>query len=57
MESKSNQKTGDDMKLFQNKKGFVTDWGDLFKGFFIGFLVGAVLIILGAKGVINLPLL
>ncbi len=45
------------MKLFASKKAFVTDWGDLFKGLIVGFIAGAVLVYLGAKGVINLPFL
>ncbi len=45
------------MKLLLSKKGFVTDWGDLFKGFFMGFIVGAIIIVLGCKGIISIPLL
>lgn len=45
------------MKMFALKNGFVTDWGDLFKGLLVGFIAGALLVYLGAKGVINLPFL
>jgi len=40
-----------------NKKGFITSPSDLMKGLFIGFIIGVVLVYLGAKNVIPLPLL
>jgi len=43
------------MKLF-NKKAYITDFGDFFKGIVLGFIIGAVLIYLAAKGYIGIPL-
>ena len=40
-----------------NKKAIVTSPADLTKGFFIGFIIGALLIFLGAKKIIPLPFL
>jgi len=37
-----------------NKKGFITSYVDLMKGFFVGFIIGIVLTFLVAKGLIPL---
>ena len=43
--------------MFKNKKGIVTSPADLVKGFVIGFILGALVIFLGAKGIIPIPFL
>lgn len=43
--------------MFNGKKGFVTMWEDFFKGILIGFIIGAVVIFLGAKNIIPIPFL
>lgn len=43
------------LQLFHSRKAFVTDWGDLFKGLIVGFIAGALLFILGCKGVVKIP--
>ena len=40
-----------------NKKAFITSPGDLFKGLIIGFIIGAVVVYLGVKGIIPIPFL
>ncbi|MBS3176723.1 hypothetical protein J4457_05825 [Candidatus Woesearchaeota archaeon] len=40
-----------------NKRAFVTSPADLVKGLIIGFIIGAVLVYLGAKKIIPLPFL
>jgi len=40
-----------------NKKAVVISPGDFVKGFFVGLIVGAVLIFLGAKDIIPIPFL
>lgn len=44
------------MKLFNNKKGFIQSYGDLFKGFIIGLVIGAIIIYLMHKGIIPIAL-
>lgn len=42
--------------LFKNKKSYILSPADLFKGFFIGLIVGAVLMYLLLNGIIPNPL-
>lgn len=43
--------------MFKNKKGFIMSPGDFIKGIVIGFILGAVVVYLGAKGIIPVPFL
>ncbi len=43
--------------MFGSKKGFIMSPGDFVKGLVIGFIVGAAIIFLGAKGIIPMPFL
>ena len=43
--------------MFRNKKAIVTSPGDLVKGFIFGFIIGAVVVYLGTKGIIPIPFL
>jgi len=40
-----------------NKKAIVTSPADLVKGFIAGLIIGALVIFLGAKGIIAIPFL
>ena len=40
-----------------NKKAFMVSPGDFFKGLILGIVIGAVVIFLGAKGIIPIPFL
>ena len=40
-----------------NKKSIVTSPADLVKGFIVGLILGALIIFLGAKGIIPIPFL
>ena len=40
-----------------NNKAFVTSPADMLKGIVIGFIIGVILVYLGAKGTISLPFL
>ncbi|MFH0868241.1 MAG: hypothetical protein V1831_02925 [Candidatus Woesearchaeota archaeon] len=40
-----------------NKKAMFISPADFFKGLVIGFIIGAVLVYLGVKGVISIPFL
>ena len=40
-----------------SKKGFIMSPGDFIKGIFIGFILGAVVVYLGVKGIIPMPFL
>ena len=39
-----------------NKKAIMM-WGDFFKGLIVGFIIGAVVVYLGTKGIIPIPFL
>ncbi len=43
--------------MFASKKGFVMSPGDFIKGIVIGFVLGAVVVYLGSKGIIPIPFL
>lgn len=43
--------------MFDSKKGFIMSPGDFVKGLIIGFIIGAIVVFLGAKGIIPLPFL
>ena len=43
--------------MFSDKKGFIMSPGDFIKGIIIGFILGAVVVYLGAKGIIPIPFL
>jgi len=43
--------------MFSSKKGFIMSPGDFVKGLIIGFILGALIIFLGARGIIPLPFL
>ncbi len=43
--------------MFKNKKAIVTSPADLIKGFIVGLILGALIIFLGAKGIIPIPFL
>jgi len=43
--------------MFKSKKGFIMSPGDFIKGLVIGIIVGAVIVYLGARGIIPLPFL
>ncbi len=38
-----------------NKRGYIVSYGDWFKGFFIGLVVGAVVVYLFMSGIIKIP--
>jgi len=40
-----------------NKKGIITSPTDLMKGFIVGFILGVIVVFLGAKGIIPIPFL
>ena len=42
--------------MFNSKKGIMM-WGDFFQGLILGFIIGAVVVYLGAKGIIPMPFL
>jgi len=43
--------------MLKSKKGMLASWPDLFKGLIIGFILGAVVVYLGVKGIIPIPFL
>ena len=43
--------------MFRGKKGFIMSPGDFIKGIVVGFILGAVVVYLGAKGIIPMPFL
>tara|TARA_Y100000031_G_scaffold80944_1_gene89284 strand:+ start:153 stop:284 length:132 start_codon:yes stop_codon:yes gene_type:complete len=43
--------------MFKNKKGFFMSPADFVKGLIVGLIVGAVVVYLGAKGIIPIPFL
>ena len=43
--------------MFRSKKGFIMSPGDFIKGIVVGFILGAVVVYLGAKGIIPMPFL
>ena len=43
--------------MFRGKKGFIMSPGDFIKGLVIGFILGAVVVYLGSKGIIPIPFL
>lgn len=43
--------------MFKSKKGFIMSPEDFIKGLVIGIIIGAVVIYLGAKGIIPIPFL
>ena len=40
-----------------NKKAFMVSPVDFFKGLILGFIIGAVIVYLGTKGIIPIPFL
>ena len=44
--------------MFVSKKAMIImSWGDLLKGLIVGFILGAVVVYLGTKGIIPIPFL
>ena len=43
--------------MFRSKKGFIMSPGDFIKGIVVGFILGAFVVYLGAKGIIPIPFL
>jgi hypothetical protein len=43
--------------MFKSKKAFIMSPEDFIKGLLLGFIVGAVVVYLGAKGIIPIPFL
>ncbi|MBI2574600.1 hypothetical protein HYV82_01825 [Candidatus Woesearchaeota archaeon] len=41
------------MKIKRGKKGYIISYGDWFKGFFIGLIIGGVLVYLFTNGILG----
>ncbi len=42
--------------MLKNKRGIIA-WEDFFQGLLLGFIIGAVVVYLGVKGIIPIPFL